>query len=134
MKRKKTVWLICIICTIGIALMVAAAAVLSSIRRENKAAEQEEVRRAQEIAEQHLRETYDEPTVDYPEELAVLPDGFVSVETIRTEYGDILWFESFEDAFCAIDLDYVCIWQTKAQNRSGNHNSPLILCPLSLSK
>ena len=65
MKRKKTVWLICIICTIGIALTVATTSVFSSIYSKNKAAEQEEVRRAQEVAEQHLKETYDEEMVCY---------------------------------------------------------------------
>ena len=53
----------------------------------------------------------DEPAFDDPEDVTTMPDGFVCVNTLLEEYGDILWFESFEDAFCAVDLDYVCIWQ-----------------------
>ena len=65
MKRKKSTLLICIICAIGIAVMAAAALIMNRLHQQKEAAVQEEVRQAQEVAEQYLRETYDEEMICY---------------------------------------------------------------------
>ena len=110
MKSKKLVLFICVMGVLALAGAVFAGArffiSLKEAAAEKEAAEQEEVRRAQEVAEQHLKETYDEEMVCFHAYKNILKSEYFVVEFYPKEQPELhfqvtvnedftIWYDNF---------------------------------------